>query len=217
MRQLNVVTAALLLFPLVLDAMDAPRVQDSIVRKATLQPRATCGSSLACSVVGAIALPDCRIDDRLQRVTARATLRLIGTIYYFRGTFRSVREKPHDATVVDQATAIDHEYAYHITPAVNAVEALLASFETAPFATLSECISSGSELAKTVTAAFQKALAETQVREKEGVPETGGRIARTGSRSSATSALLSTSSSRPRSQPASEWPPSWSRHSPPDK
>ena len=189
MRQLKVVAAALLLFPLVVRAMDresAPRVEDSILRKGTLAPRATCGSSLACSVVGAIVLPDCRFDDLLGRVMAKATLRLMGTIYYFRGAFKSVREKPRDPSVVNQSTAIDHEYAYHITPAVNAVSGLLTAFESESFATVADCVTAGSQLAKSVTSVFQEALAETQVREKEGAA-----IARGPSRSPTATALLS--------------------------
>lgn len=177
MRQLNVVTVALLLFPLLLRATDNEtemrewpgarwsRVEDSILRKATLTPRPTCGSSLACSVVGAVVLPDCRFDVLLQRVMAKATLRLMGTIYYFRGAFVSIAERPRDPSVIDRATAIDHEYAYHITPAVNAVTGFLASFENASFPTIAECMLAGSELAKTVSTVFQQTLAETQARE----------------------------------------------------
>jgi hypothetical protein len=166
MRQLEVVLVALLLLPLALLGTDLPpNVQDSIVRKATGAPKATCGSAMACSVVAAITLSDCRFEPTLNRVVAKATLRLMGTIYYFRGSFRSIAERARDKSVVDQETAIEHEYAFHITPAVNAVASLLTDFEKMTFASVAECMLGGTELSKTVTTAFQSALADTQIAE----------------------------------------------------
>lgn len=165
MRQLNVVQLALLLFPALAAALET---QDSILRKGTAVPRATCGSSIACSAIAAITTCDCRFDPSRNRVIARTTLRLLGTIYYFQGPFASIAQRPRDATVVDRASAIRHEYAYHINPAVDSVTGLLVSLERTSFPTIAECVVAGNELANTVLALFQQALAATQMRERAG-------------------------------------------------
>src|SRR5690242_19937597 len=123
MRQLVI---AFLLFPAVLVAQE-PLVIDAIVRRATPLPRSTCGSTVACSTVVAFASCDCRYDAPPDRVLATAKLRLLGTIWYFSGPFESIAQRPRDHSVIGQATAFRHEYAFHIIPAVNAVSALMAS------------------------------------------------------------------------------------------
>jgi hypothetical protein len=161
MRQLAI---ALLLFPAVLFA-EEPLVIDAIVRRATPEPRSTCGSTVACSTVAAIASCDCRFDPGANRVMATASLRLLGTIWYFSGPFESIAQRPRDHSVVNQATAIRHEYAFHIVPAVSAVSELVASMQNASFRSIAECVLAGNALAATVHAVFQRTLAETQLQE----------------------------------------------------
>lgn len=144
-----------------------PRVRDFISRKPTLSPHETCGSPMACSIVAAIASCDCRFDTAANGILARTSLRLLGTIYYFQGPFASIAKRPRDRSVVDRATAIRHEYAYHITPAVLSVAGLMADVESRSFPTMADCIRAGRELAQAVTSMFRETLIATQDRERK--------------------------------------------------
>jgi hypothetical protein len=144
--------------------LDGPRIRDSIRRQPTLAPRETCGSSVACSVVAAIASCDCS-PAAPNRVLARTTLRLLGTIYYFDGPFASLAKRARDRSVVDSESAIRHEYAYHITPAMLSVAGLLPTVESIVFPSMADCVRAGRELAQSVNTMFRQTLVETQRQE----------------------------------------------------
>ena len=137
-------------------------VDNRIKKIATMTPGAACGSPFACSLVAATVYCNCHCDAFIGRVVAAATLMINGTIYYFNGPFWSINKKTIDPTVKDAATAIAHEYNYHINPAINGIAPLLKALESKGFNSEGECRLECSNVAKTVNAAFASMLKQTQ-------------------------------------------------------
>ncbi|HET9210780.1 MAG TPA: RHS repeat-associated core domain-containing protein, partial [Thermoanaerobaculia bacterium] len=140
-------------------------INNIIKQLPTSDPGASCGSPFACSLVTATAYCDCHCDDAVGAIVADATLLLTGRIYYFNGPFGKIHKTTVDPTVKDKATAIAHEYNYHINVAIDAVTPLLKNLEAMRFNSVEECRGKCSEVAKEVNSLFAATLHKTQADE----------------------------------------------------
>jgi hypothetical protein len=144
------------------------RPPDNRIREvASITPVAICGSRFACSIIMATVSCECHRRESIGDVTANAKLLLAGSIYYFNGPFAVIEYRAVDPTVRDSATAIAHEYAYHINPAINAVAPFLKTLESKGFDSQRECESECRNAAKAVTGLFASTLKQTQDAEKK--------------------------------------------------
>lgn len=139
-------------------------IDDRIVRKPTLSPAQSCGSPIACSLVIANAYARCEAQSASAFV-ARTTLRLFGNIYYYPGQVARFA-RPVDASVVDGASAVAHEYLWHIVPAMQVVMPILQKLERQRFATRTECERAGTAASDAVAVAFARELTATQMAER---------------------------------------------------
>lgn len=144
------------------DPLGLFNVDNRIKKIATTSPGAICGSPFACSLVAATVYCNCHCDASIGHVVADATLLINGSLYYFNGPFGSIKKKTVDPTVKNAATAVAHEYNYHINPAIDAVAPLLKALESKGFNSESECQAECSSVAKAVNAAFSSMLKQTQ-------------------------------------------------------
>lgn len=137
------------------------KARDYIVRRPTLQPAATCGSSVACSLVTANTSARCEAVIGGTLFAARPTLQLYGVLYYYAGRL-SRAKVPVDRSVVDGATAIVHEYDWHIIPAAMGVIPLLEELDAARFTSQAACERAAAKTSAAVVTKFRELLAETQ-------------------------------------------------------
>jgi RHS repeat-associated protein len=144
------------------DPLGLFNVDNRMKKIATMTPEAICGSPFACSLVAATVYCNCHCDASIGYVVADATLMINGSLYYFNGPFGSIKKKTVDPTVKDAATAIAHEYNYHINPAIDAVAPLLKALESKGFNSEGQCQAECSNVAKAVNAAFGSMLKQTQ-------------------------------------------------------
>ena len=97
---------------------------------------------------------------------AEATLHLKGTMYVFGGPFRSLKQKPFDKTVVDRATAIAHEYNWHINLAIKSVEPEIQALEARTYGSKEECEISCADTGVDVTQRFITNISRSQAIER---------------------------------------------------
>lgn len=140
-------------------------VKDKLVKKPTPNPMAFCGSPFACSKVSAVVICSCECDALAGHVFPNVELWLMGEMAYHNGPFGAINQTPVDLSVTNKATAIAHEYSYHIDKAVAAVDSLLKGLESTGFNTPEACVAACNATSVKVNALFLKTLKETQAAE----------------------------------------------------
>jgi RHS repeat-associated protein len=140
-------------------------VRKIITTRRTMNPDQICGSPFACSLVGAAVA--CQCNCSASGYSADATVFVQGTIYYFSGPFGAIKKKPKDPTVKDSATAIAHEYNYHIDPGIDSIDPLMRNLEGTSFVSIGDCRRGCSALSLQVAAQFAATLRETQAAENK--------------------------------------------------
>jgi hypothetical protein len=136
-----------------------------ITKKPTPMPEAICGSTYACSKVGAAVY--CHCDCVGGYVWASATVTVGGEMAYYSGPYGTLKKNPKDTTVNDAASAIAHEYNFQIYPAVYAADALLKQLEATAFSSDKECLAECSIVSMKVKKIFSDTLKQTQAAENK--------------------------------------------------
>jgi RHS repeat-associated protein len=140
-------------------------VHKTISYAPTSSPSSICGSPFACSKVG-VALT-CTCSCSSAGYFAKADLYVGGTVYYFNGPFQSIKQKPKDSSVKDAESAIHHEFAWHIDPALDEIDGTIIGLELTPHPNKESCIADCKSVNTQIIARFATSLAITQANENK--------------------------------------------------
>jgi RHS repeat-associated protein len=107
---------------------------------------------------GAFVTHTCKCD------TLAFTLKPFGTIFVYSGPFPYKNRTPKDKSVTDAASAIAHEWATHIEPAIAEAKSILEPYER-QYESTKECHDAADEAIGLALPAFKRVLDETQENE----------------------------------------------------
>jgi RHS repeat-associated protein len=127
--------------------------------------RATCpGLGSACTLgYRAVMMCDCECDG-----SVAVTLKISGRMYVYPGNPRALgNARPFDQNVRDAASAVAHEWEWHLDAGIRVVDPFIREFERrAPFSSQEECGQTCGEYAAWVNSEFAYAVALTQTLER---------------------------------------------------
>jgi hypothetical protein len=126
---------------------------------------AICGSPYACTQVKVSVICYCNCDENVGYVFTDVVLQLAGDLSYYNGPYASIKKSTVDKSVKDAASAIAHEYAYHINKAIAVVDGDIKAMEAKTFNSVQDCNSQCGTLRTNSIKKFSQTLAQTQAAE----------------------------------------------------
>jgi RHS repeat-associated protein len=147
------------------DPLGLYTVTKNFKTKALSSPEQICGSTYACTLLGAAVGCSCSCTGDAWR--ASISVLLTGTIYHFNGNFGSLKKKPKDPSVKDASSAIAHEHAFHIDPALKGIDEMLRGVEETWYVSKEDCQSECAKVSKDARDLFFKTLQKTQADENK--------------------------------------------------
>ena len=130
--------------------------------------RAQCpGLGSACTL-GFYALLKCECD--CQGRLNRTVLEIHGTLYYYTGNPRMLGgARPFDSSVADPASAINHEWSWHLDLGIAAVDPFIRELEQKSFASRAECDGACGVYGSFVSERFGQRVRDTQLLERQRI------------------------------------------------